>query len=192
MKLQLSQTGNGSFWRANLCRDGTKKFDDVFKQPDPTEGLKKLVDPRLGDNCPIDLVMKMAQLTKVYTENDPQKRPNISSVMVTLTALISTTEDWNIVSIIENPALVNLIVKAAIDRYKKACSDSSGARYTSEANAQMRGGEALWELAKKTYGAFASSKRENRHFTDMADLNFQMCKAMENPGLTPSFSLRTF
>ncbi|KAK7278683.1 hypothetical protein RJT34_23718 [Clitoria ternatea] len=56
---------------------------------------------------------------------------------------------------------------------------------------EMRGGEALWELAKKTYGAFASSKRENRHFTDMADLNFLMCKAMENPGLTPSSSLRT-
>ncbi|KAK7285447.1 hypothetical protein RJT34_20220 [Clitoria ternatea] len=78
---------------ANLCRDGTKKFDEVFEQPDPTEGLKKLVDPRLGDNCPIDSVMKMAQLAKVCTENDPQKRPNISSVVVTLTALISTTED---------------------------------------------------------------------------------------------------
>ncbi|KAK7300375.1 hypothetical protein RJT34_11219 [Clitoria ternatea] len=84
-------------------------FDEVFEQPDPTEGLKKLVDPRLGDNCPIDSVMKMAQLAKACTENDPQKRPNMSSVVVTLTALISTTEDWDIASIIENPALVNLM-----------------------------------------------------------------------------------
>ncbi|KAK7294626.1 hypothetical protein RJT34_17515 [Clitoria ternatea] len=155
MKLQLSQTGNGSFWKANLCRDGTRKFDEVFEQPDPTEGLKKLVDPRLGDNCPIDSVMKLRQY---FIACRWHNLPN---------------------------------VKPAIDRYKKACSDLSGAGSTSEANAQMRGGEALWELAKKTYGAFASSKRENRHFTDMADLNFLMCKAMENPGLTPSFSLTT-
>ncbi|KAK7303620.1 hypothetical protein RJT34_14530 [Clitoria ternatea] len=34
------------------------QFDEVFEQPDPTEGLKKLVDPRLGDNWLIDSVMK--------------------------------------------------------------------------------------------------------------------------------------
>lgn len=56
---------------------------------------------------------------------------------------------------------------------------------------EMKGGETLWELAKKTYGAFANSKKCNKHFSDMADLNFLMCKAIENPGLTPSSSLRT-
>ena len=39
--------------------------------------------------------------------------------------------------------------------------------------------------------AFASSKNSNKHFSDMADLNFLMCKAIENPGLTISSSLRT-
>ncbi|KAJ6864804.1 hypothetical protein NC651_035386 [Populus alba x Populus x berolinensis] len=55
----------------------------------------------------------------------------------------------------------------------------------------VKGGEKLWELAQKTYAAFASYKNCNRHFSDMADLNFLMCKAIDNPGLTPSSSLRT-
>ncbi|MED6219988.1 hypothetical protein PIB30_040852 [Stylosanthes scabra] len=55
----------------------------------------------------------------------------------------------------------------------------------------MKGGESLWELAKKSYGAFASSKNSNKHFTDMADTNFLMCKAIDNPALTSSSALRT-
>ncbi|XP_027331190.1 lysM domain receptor-like kinase 3 isoform X2 [Abrus precatorius] len=84
-------------------------FDEVFAQPDPTDGLKKLVDPRLGDNFSIDSFLKMAQLAKACTESDPQQRPNMSSVVVALTALTSTTEDWDIASIIEIPALANLM-----------------------------------------------------------------------------------
>nr|GMD44424.1 uncharacterized protein LOC109182175 [Ipomoea batatas] len=55
----------------------------------------------------------------------------------------------------------------------------------------IRGGEELWELAGRTYTAFADAKNNNKHFTDLADLNFLMSKAIENPGLTPSSSLRT-
>ncbi|CAJ1971155.1 unnamed protein product [Sphenostylis stenocarpa] len=84
-------------------------FDEAFEEQDPTEGLKKLVDPRLGDNYPMDSVCKMAQLAKACTQSDPQLRPNMSSVVVTLTALTSTTEDWDIASIIENPTLANLM-----------------------------------------------------------------------------------
>ncbi|XP_059463493.1 uncharacterized protein LOC132192235 [Corylus avellana] len=54
----------------------------------------------------------------------------------------------------------------------------------------MKGGEKLWELAQKMYMAFANSKKCNKHLSDMADLNFLMCKAIENPGLTPASSLR--
>ncbi|KAI5425444.1 uncharacterized protein LOC127125629 [Lathyrus oleraceus] len=53
-------------------------------------------------------------------------------------------------------------------------------------NHVMKGGESLWELAKRTYGAFSSSKNNDKHFSDMADMNFLMCKAIENPGLTSS------
>ncbi|KAK2655219.1 hypothetical protein Ddye_008271 [Dipteronia dyeriana] len=49
----------------------------------------------------------------------------------------------------------------------------------------------LWDAAKRMYKTFANSKDCYRHFSDMADLNFLMCKAIENPGLTSSASLRT-
>ncbi|XP_022766090.1 uncharacterized protein LOC111310975 [Durio zibethinus] len=55
----------------------------------------------------------------------------------------------------------------------------------------IKGGEKLWELAKKMYTAFTNYKNCNKHLSDMADLNFLMCRAMENPGLTSSSSLRT-
>ncbi|CAN6716965.1 unnamed protein product [Malus baccata var. baccata] len=55
----------------------------------------------------------------------------------------------------------------------------------------IKGGENLWELAKKTYTAFANSKKNDKHFTDLATLSFVMCKAIDNPALTPSSSLRT-
>ncbi|KAA8518562.1 hypothetical protein F0562_016036 [Nyssa sinensis] len=55
----------------------------------------------------------------------------------------------------------------------------------------INGGEELWELAKRTYMSFANAKNSNKHFTDMADINFLMCKAIDNPSLTPSSSLRT-
>lgn len=38
---------------------------------------------------------------------------------------------------------------------------------------------------------FEQYKKCNRHFSDMADLNFLMCKAIENPSLVASSSLRT-
>lgn len=39
--------------------------------------------------------------------------------------------------------------------------------------------------------AFGNAKDNNKHFSDMGDLNFLMCRAIENPGLTPSASMRT-
>ncbi|PPD96050.1 hypothetical protein GOBAR_DD06941 [Gossypium barbadense] len=55
----------------------------------------------------------------------------------------------------------------------------------------IKGGEKLWDLAKKTYTSFANYKKCNKHLSDIADLNFLMCRAMANPGLTSSSSLRT-
>lgn len=39
--------------------------------------------------------------------------------------------------------------------------------------------------------SFQNAKNCNKHFSDMSDLNYLMCKAIDNPGLTPSSSLRT-
>ncbi|PNY16214.1 receptor-like protein kinase [Trifolium pratense] len=85
-------------------------FDEVFDhEPNPTEALKNLVDPRLGDNYSIDSVYNIAKLAKACTMKDPQLRPSMRSVVVALMTLTSTTEDWNISSIFENPAFVNLM-----------------------------------------------------------------------------------
>ncbi|XP_020205884.1 uncharacterized protein LOC109791043 [Cajanus cajan] len=71
-------------------------------------------------------------------------------------------------------------------------SDNFGFYHSAILNShEVKGEESMWELAKRTYEAFANSKKSNKHLSDMADLTFLMCKAIENPGLTPSSSLRT-
>ncbi|XVF76181.1 hypothetical protein PTKIN_Ptkin13bG0246000 [Pterospermum kingtungense] len=55
----------------------------------------------------------------------------------------------------------------------------------------VTGNEELWELANRCYASFSNAKNNNKHFTDMSDLNFLMCKAIDNPGLTSSSSMRT-
>ncbi|XP_077230793.1 uncharacterized protein LOC143863899 [Tasmannia lanceolata] len=52
-------------------------------------------------------------------------------------------------------------------------------------------GEELWDVASRSYTAFSNAMNSNKHFKDMNDLNFLMCKAIENPALTPSSSMRT-
>ncbi|KAK7401248.1 hypothetical protein VNO78_12582 [Psophocarpus tetragonolobus] len=84
-------------------------FEGVLSQPDPTDELSKLVDPRLGDNYPIDSVRKMAQLAKACTQDTPQLRPSMRSIVVALMTLSSTTDDWDVGSFYENQNLINLM-----------------------------------------------------------------------------------
>ncbi|KAL0333492.1 UNVERIFIED_CONTAM: hypothetical protein Sangu_1505400 [Sesamum angustifolium] len=71
-------------------------------------------------------------------------------------------------------------------------SDHAGFYHSAILNTHdIKGGEDLWDLAKRVHSSFTTSKNNKKHFSDMADLNFLMCKAIENPGLTPSGSLRT-
>ncbi|CAJ2651418.1 unnamed protein product [Trifolium pratense] len=84
-------------------------FEGVLSQPDPTEDLRKLVDPRLGDNYPADSVRKMAQLAKACTQENPQLRPSMRSIVVALMTLSSSTDDWDVGSFYENQNLVNLM-----------------------------------------------------------------------------------
>ncbi|XP_039168881.1 chitin elicitor receptor kinase 1 isoform X1 [Eucalyptus grandis] len=84
-------------------------FEEVLNQPDPREDLRKLVDPRLGDDYPLDSVWKVAQLAKACTQENPQLRPSMRSIAVALMTLSSSTEDWDVGSFYENHALVNLM-----------------------------------------------------------------------------------
>ncbi|KAM5580576.1 chitin elicitor receptor kinase 1 [Rosa sericea] len=84
-------------------------FEEVLNQPDPREELQKVVDPRLGDNYPLESVRKMAQLAKACVHENKELRPSMRSIVVALMTLSSSTEDWDVGSFYENQALVNLM-----------------------------------------------------------------------------------
>ncbi|KAI4331038.1 hypothetical protein MLD38_029267 [Melastoma candidum] len=84
-------------------------FEEVLSRPDPKDDLCKLIDPRLGDNYPLDSVLKMAQLAKACTQENPQLRPSMRSIVVALMTLSSSTEDWDVGSFYENHAFINLM-----------------------------------------------------------------------------------
>ncbi|KAL1541392.1 hypothetical protein AAHA92_25620 [Salvia divinorum] len=96
-----------------------------------------------------------------------------------------TDEQW------EKYAVVTLLdSRSALDPVLS--SQHVGFYHTAIMNTHdIKGGEDLWELANRVHSSFMDSKSKNKHFTDMADLNFLMCKAIENPSLTPASSLRT-
>ncbi|KAL5228561.1 hypothetical protein ABZP36_016826 [Zizania latifolia] len=55
----------------------------------------------------------------------------------------------------------------------------------------IHGEEGLWELAKRCQDSYGNSKNNKKHLTDISDLNFLMCRAIENPQLTTASALRT-
>ncbi|KAF8775241.1 hypothetical protein HU200_004644 [Digitaria exilis] len=55
----------------------------------------------------------------------------------------------------------------------------------------IHGEEGLWELAKRCHDAYTNAKTNKKHLTDISDLNFLMCRAIENPQLTTAAALRT-
>ncbi|KAI7739103.1 hypothetical protein M8C21_013768, partial [Ambrosia artemisiifolia] len=66
-------------------------FYEVLSQANPKDDLVKMIDPRLGDNYPLDLVHKMAQLAKACTHEDPRLRPSMRYVVVVLMTLSSSS-----------------------------------------------------------------------------------------------------
>lgn len=84
-------------------------FEEVLGLSDPKEDLRQLVDPRLGDNYPLDSVFKVSQLAKACTHENPLLRPSMRSIVVALMTLSSATEDWDVGSFYENQALVHLM-----------------------------------------------------------------------------------
>lgn len=56
---------------------------------------------------------------------------------------------------------------------------------------KIHGEEGLWELAKRCHDSYTNAKNSKKHLTDIGDLNFLMCRAIENPQLTTASALRT-
>ncbi|XP_065619224.1 chitin elicitor receptor kinase 1-like, partial [Quercus suber] len=95
-------------------------FEDVFNQPDPRDDLRKVVDPRLGDDYPLDSVGTVAQLANACTQKDTRLRPSMRSIVVALIILSSTAEDLEVGSFYENQALLNLMFrKELVDLFQR-------------------------------------------------------------------------
>ncbi|WOL16175.1 hypothetical protein Cni_G24957 [Canna indica] len=84
-------------------------FEDALNTPDPKENLRKLIDPRLGQDYPIDSILAMAWLAKSCTQENPQQRPTMRQIVVSLITLSSATEDWDVGTFYENQTIVNLM-----------------------------------------------------------------------------------
>ncbi|KAL8511197.1 hypothetical protein ACS0TY_017862 [Phlomoides rotata] len=84
-------------------------FEEVLSEPDPPEALKTIIDPRLGDNYPLDSVLKVAQLARACTHENPQLRPSMRSIVVALMTLSSSTDNWDVGAFYGNQGLVNLM-----------------------------------------------------------------------------------
>ncbi|MED6219989.1 hypothetical protein PIB30_040853 [Stylosanthes scabra] len=92
------------------------------------------------------------------------------------------TEKYGVVTLIDCRSLLDPVLS----------SNHLGFYHSAILNTHDVCGEvSLWDLAKRSYMAFANAMNCNKHFSDMSDLNYLMCKAIENPGLTPSSSMRT-
>lgn len=76
-------------------------FEAVLKQHDQNE-IRKLVDPRMGNDYPLEAVCKVAQLANKCTQEDPHLRPSMRSVVVALMTLSSTTGEWDTGAFYEN------------------------------------------------------------------------------------------
>jgi hypothetical protein len=52
---------------------------------------------------------QMAQLARACTQENPHVRPSMRSIVVALMTLSSSTEDWDVGSLYENQAIVDLM-----------------------------------------------------------------------------------
>lgn len=53
--------------------------------------------------------MQMVRLARACTQENPQLRPSMRSIVVALMTLSSSTEDWDVGSLYENKALITLM-----------------------------------------------------------------------------------
>ncbi|KAM0942490.1 putative protein kinase RLK-Pelle-LysM family [Dioscorea sansibarensis] len=57
--------------------------------------LRDFIDPCLRDDYPFDLAYAMAQLAMRCVAHDPSSRPDMTEVLVTLSAIYHSTLDWD-------------------------------------------------------------------------------------------------
>lgn len=63
-------------------------------EDDDGGGVRKWVDKRLNDSYPIEIVEKLVRLALSCVENDPEKRPDMSKVVVKISQMFLESERW--------------------------------------------------------------------------------------------------
>ncbi|KAL2629729.1 hypothetical protein R1flu_014415 [Riccia fluitans] len=87
-------TGTGAGPHREEQRGLVTLFEDILADPNGKEKLRRLVDPALGENYPLESAWKMAQLAGNCTQENPELRPTMRTAVVALMTLSSTTQDW--------------------------------------------------------------------------------------------------
>ncbi|KAK4363207.1 hypothetical protein RND71_018448 [Anisodus tanguticus] len=114
---KIGQGGFGAVYYAELIGG----FEEVLNHPDSDEDLRKLVDPRLGDDYPLDSVPKKSIFSPItdgaaLQSFHPLKsliRPSMRSIVVALMTLSSSTEDWDVGSFYGNQAIIFLCLEGS-------------------------------------------------------------------------------
>ncbi|XP_039853522.1 chitin elicitor receptor kinase 1-like isoform X4 [Panicum virgatum] len=68
-------------------------FQEALNAQDPKEGLRRLIDPALGEHYPMDSILKMTVLARACTQEDPESRPTMRSVVVALMMTLSFMDE---------------------------------------------------------------------------------------------------
>jgi hypothetical protein len=68
---------------------------EVLKEEhDPKLKFQAAVDPRLGDDFPLEWSFKMAKLARACVDEDPCHRPDMSTVVFSLSQFLLNSVEW--------------------------------------------------------------------------------------------------
>ncbi|KAH9554506.1 hypothetical protein CY35_08G067300 [Sphagnum magellanicum] len=82
------QTGTNTLKKAHL----PDVIRSILADKEPGRRLRAWMDPLLGDSAPLDYALKTAELAKDCVDPDPNSRPNMSKVALTLSKILMNSQ----------------------------------------------------------------------------------------------------
>ncbi|KZV27413.1 LRR receptor-like serine/threonine-protein kinase [Dorcoceras hygrometricum] len=73
----------------------SESIREVLSGENVREKLGEFIDPRLGEEYPLDLAYSMAQLAKNCVANDLNDRPTVPQMLMVLSKILSSSLDWD-------------------------------------------------------------------------------------------------
>jgi len=81
----------------------------IFADKEPGRRLRAWMDPLLGDSAPLDSALKTAELAKDCVNPEPELRPEMSKVALTLSKILMNSQAWEKSLLAARGALTNTI-----------------------------------------------------------------------------------